>query len=104
MTLAEFVTFAALGLSGINTVILIVTFKRAERWKESDEAKELIRRVGAVETDVQGVKTRMENIATKADVARLTAEVVGIEKHIKSVEGGVERIEGFLMNSGRGHS
>ena len=102
MSIQEFITIAALGLSGINTIILVVTFRRAERWKESDDAKELIRRVGAVENDVQGVKARMENIATKADVARLTAEISGLEKHMtqqfQGVDSGVQRIESYLIN------
>ena len=105
MTVGELFTFAALGLSGVNTVILVITFRRAERWKESDDAKELIRRVGAVENDVQGVKARMENVATKADVARLTAEISGFERHMtqqfQGVDQGVQRIESYLINKSR---
>lgn len=128
MTAPEIMTGVALAISAANCLLMFLTFRRAAAWKEGEEAQALIRRLGACESDVTGLKgksdghdnlanrlaaaegvitglgARMENVATKADVARLTAEFAGIEKHIKSVESGVERIEGFLMNSGRGHA
>lgn len=110
MTNPELLTVAAVVISMANFIVLLLSFRRAGQWKDSDEARRLIERVTANETDINGLKVRMENVATKADVARLTAEitgverqVVGVEVHAKRIEGGVERIESYLMQ-GRGPS
>lgn len=117
-----YLTIAAIVISLANFVVLLASFRRAGQWKDSEEARRLIDRVrdcesglsaltgtgpsvaalgvrlGAVETDITGVKARMENVATKADVARLAAEVQAVEGHVSRIESGVERIEGYLMN------
>lgn len=81
---------ASLGVSALSYV-------RAGRWKDGDDAARLIARVGDIEHEVVELKAKMENVATKADVERLTAKVEGVETQIRTIDRGVERIEGFLM-------
>lgn len=85
-------------ISVLNALVLLLTYQRSGRWRESDDAKALIDRVGKAEGDITGLKVRMENVATKADVARATAEIEAGTQHIRRVEVGVERIESYLMN------
>lgn len=90
----------AVGLSCVNAVILLLTYRRAGQWRESEDAKAIHTRLTACENDITGFKARFENASTKADVARLTAEVNGLEQLIKNTDAGVVRIEQLLM---RGH-
>ncbi|ASE39359.1 hypothetical protein [Brevundimonas vesicularis] len=108
MTFAEYMTALAVGLSALNAVVLLLTFHRAGRWRESEDAKAMLARLTKVESDINGFKTRFENVATKADMARLTAEVNGMEQLfkakvdglgelVKTTDAGVVRIEQLLM-------
>lgn len=81
---------ASLGVSALSYV-------RAGRWKDGEDAARLIARVAEIERDVVELNSKMENVATKADVATLTAKVEGVENQIRTIDRGVERIEGFLM-------
>lgn len=81
---------ASLGVSALSYV-------RAGRWKDGEDATRLIARVGGIEHDVVELKSQMKNVATKADVASLTAKIDGVENQNRTIERGVERIEGFLM-------
>jgi len=97
--LSEFLTLIALGISSLNAILLMLTFIRAGRWKDGEDAKALINRVSANEGDISTLKAQMLNVATKADVASLTAKVEGVEHQAKTIERGVERIEGHLMRA-----
>lgn len=81
---------ASLGVSALSYV-------RAGRWKDGEDAARLIARVGGIEHDVVELKSQMKNVATKADVERLTAKVEGVETQTRTIERGVERIEDFLI-------
>lgn len=81
---------ASLGVSALSYV-------RAGRWKDGEDAARLIARVGEIERDVVEVKAQMKNVATKADVARMEAKIEGVETQNRTIERGVERIESYLM-------
>lgn len=83
---------ASLGVSALSYV-------RAGRWKDGEDATRLISRVGEIERDVERLTAQMENVATKADVERLTAQLAAVADHSRTIERGVERIESFLMKS-----
>ena len=78
-------------------VMSIATFARAGKWRDSEEAKDLDKRIGAVEAKVGRHEVKLENIATKADIARVEADIRGLGKEISNVDAGVTRIETFLM-------
>lgn len=99
MTFAATMSAIAVTLSAINAVILLLTYRRAGQWRESEEARAILSRLSACEGDLAGIKTRFENVSTKADVARLTAEVNGLEQLIKNTDAGVIRIEQILMRA-----
>mgnify|MGYP001610557456 CR=1 FL=1 len=97
MSLGEIVALLALGLSALNALLLMLTFIRAGRWKDGEDARHLIGRVGVVEGDVTTLKAQMQNVATKADVAGITASLNALGADIRAAERGVDRIEGLLM-------
>ena len=99
MTFSEIMSAVAVGLSAVNGVILLLTYRRAGQWRESEDAKAILARLNTCETDIAGFKMRFEHAATKADVARLTAEVHGVEQLIKNTDAGVVRIEQLLMRA-----
>lgn len=99
MTVVEFLSLIALGLSALNAVLLLLTFVRAGRWKDGEDARQLINRVTASEGDITAIKAELRNVATKADVAALGERLSGVEVHARSIERGVERIEGHLMRA-----
>lgn len=88
--LSFFAVLASLAVAGLSYV-------RAGRWKDSEDAATLIKRVGQCEGDIAGLKAGMDHVATKADVASLKAELRGQGNDIRSIERGVERIEGYMM-------
>jgi len=111
---------ASLLVSTIALAFSAATFYRAGRWKESEDGKELERRLSAAEKwaespaalalidlvdehsrQLAAGEERFENLATKADVARLQAEVSGLEKAVDRVDAGVVRIEKILMEHNR---
>jgi hypothetical protein len=96
---SDSLALAAIGLSSVNCLLLLLTFIRAGRWKDGDDARELIARVTSAESKIAGIEADMRNVATKADVAGLGERVAGVESHLKSIERGVERIESHLMRT-----
>lgn len=99
MSLSEFLALTAIAVSAVNCLLLLLTFIRAGRWKDGEDARALIARVGGLEGDVATLKADMRNVATKADVAGLGERVAGVESHVRSIERGVERIESHLMRT-----
>ena len=81
---------ASLGVSALS-------YARAGRWKDGDDAARLIARVDDIERDVVELTAQMKNVATKADVERLTTQLAAVADHSRTIERGVERIESFLM-------
>lgn len=89
-------------------IMSIAVYFRADKWRDSEEAKKLDGRISTVETQVAKHAVKFENIATKEDVARLEADIRGFEKTVKAemnglskeisgVDAGVNRIESYLM-------
>ncbi|WEK38667.1 MAG: hypothetical protein P0Y50_08885 [Candidatus Brevundimonas colombiensis] len=101
MSFTHVMILLSAGLSAINVVLLLATYRRAAQWRESDDAKAILARLTLVENDITGFKARFENVATKADVARLTAEVNGLEQLVKNTDAGVIRIEQLLMRGAK---
>lgn len=99
MTFAAVMSAIAVTLSAINAVILLLTYRRAGQWRESEDARAILSRLSACESDLTGIKARFENVATKADIARLTGEVNGLEQLVKNTDAGVVRIEQLLMRA-----
>lgn len=98
------VALAALIISGLNHL-------RANRWRESDEGKALVRRIDTLEGAPDWNETesgraivarmtfaeqklaageeRFKGLATKADLAKLEAEISGLERTVDAKIGGV---------------
>lgn len=91
---------AAVLLSLVAVSIAIGTYVRAGRWKEGDDAKELVAKVEGIDRRLTTVETQVKNLATKEDVAGLAAELRGLERLIQKTDAGVERIEQFFISKG----
>lgn len=81
---------------------------RAGRWRDSEAAKALVERVGAVERLVGLHAQRLEQIEediaglpTKADFARLEGEIVSTGRITERTEQAVLRLEDYMMKGGR---
>jgi hypothetical protein len=96
--------YFALAVSVIACALSAWTAVRAGRWRESDSAKDLMRRVDATERKGELHGQRLDQIEedilglpTKADFARLEGEVTTTCKIADRTERAVARLEGFLM-------
>lgn len=104
----EYLPYMAFLVSVIACALSAWTVVRAGRWRESDSAKELMRRVGVTERTIDLHAQRLgqieEDIAalpTKADFARLEGEIQTTCKIADRTERAVGRLEGFLMEGKR---
>jgi hypothetical protein len=73
---------------------------RTGRWRETDEAKALIKRVGDVEGRVRDCEIRMEDLPTRADLERLRGEVHAVRDGVQNANNGIDRIEAFFLARG----
>lgn len=89
-------------LSGIVALLCaIYVAQRASRWRDSDDVKLLLGRVGTVEGKVNTIEARLENMATKTDVAAVQSDVRAIGREVGKVDDSVTRIETWLMERGK---
>ncbi|WP_374569672.1 DUF2730 family protein [Phenylobacterium sp.] len=84
---------------------------RNGKWRETDEAKALIKRMGEVEGRVDKVEGRVgtleddiSDLPTKADIARLEGELKTVGNDVRAANAGIDRIEGFFLAKGVGQS
>ncbi|WP_370236552.1 hypothetical protein [Brevundimonas sp.] len=100
----ELLPYFALAVSVIACALSAWTAVRAGRWRESDSAKELMRRVGESERLIGlhaqrllQIEEDIQALPTKADFARLEGEIHLTCKIADRTERAVARLEGFLM-------
>ena len=104
----ELLPYFALTVSVIACALSAWTAVRAGRWRESDSAKDLMRRVGDTENTIRLHAQRLgqieEDIAalpTKADFARLEGEIVSTCRIADRTEQAVLRLEDYMIKGGR---
>lgn len=101
MTLATSIALAALCVSVITGLFAILTYHRAGRWKEGEDAKLLVAEVASIDKRLTTVEAEIKGLATKADLAEVRADLRGLERSIEKTAAGVERIEQFMMEKSR---
>ena len=79
---------------------------RAGNWRKTEEAQNLLGRVGKAEADivalggrVDGLDSRIHDMPTKAELAVLEGEIDTVKQIGERTEKAVARIEGFLMRA-----
>lgn len=101
MTLAEILQFISAACAVIGGGTAVIVARRAQRWRDTDEAKGLIDRVDECESRLDKLDTATSNLVTKQDLARVEGEVKGLCKQIDDqVVPGLNRIEGFFIAAG----
>jgi hypothetical protein len=98
ITLLQVVT---LMIATLGVILSLATFVRAGRWKEGEDAKALVKKVGDHDRRLTVVETEMRGLATKADTASILAHIDGIRDLVVRAENAVERVERHLMESGK---
>lgn len=81
---------------------------RAGRWRDSEAAKALVDRLGAVERTsglhaqrLEQIEEDIAGLPTKADFARLEGEIVSTCRIADRTEQAVLRLEDYMMKGGR---
>ena len=87
----------SLAVVGASLLFSVLSYIRAGRWKDGEDAADLIRRVAEIEREVSALDAQMKNVATKADIAGISAEVRSLGENIIKAERGIDRIEGWLI-------
>lgn len=101
MTLAETLQFVSAACAIVACLTAVIVARRAQRWRDTDEAKGLIERVDECESRLDQLETATRNLVTKEDLARVEGEVKGLCKQIDDqVVPGLNRIEGFFIAAG----
>lgn len=93
--------YLSLAISAVACMVAVWVAVRAGRWKESDDAKALVARIGRLEGRVDNHASRFDGLATKSDVATLSQQLVAVDRSINTLERGVERIEAYLMEKSK---
>ena len=92
------------GLSAGSALIAVVcavyVANRASGWRNSDEAKQMEKRVTEIERDCSNIKVRLDQVPTKEDLSALKSEVRALGREVGKVDDGVSRIESFLIERG----
>ena len=88
--------FAALIAFG-SLLVSIGVARRTGRWRDDDDAKELVDRVGQVENRLVKVEASLDGLATKADLEGLRSDVRALVRETKATEAGVNRSEQWLI-------
>jgi hypothetical protein len=73
---------------------------RAGRWRETEEAKALLKRMGEAENRISACEIRMEDLPTQADIARLESEIKGVGTQVGAANAGIDRLEGYFLQRG----
>lgn len=79
----------------------IGSYVRTGRWRETDDAKQLVQRIDALEKRIALIEARDKDLPTKADLAALSGDVRLVKQLVERAEKGIDRIEAYMMQPGR---
>ena len=98
MTFGEILQLMSAACAIIACVCAVVVAVRAQRWRDTDEARTLLDRIDGVESRLDKLEPQVAGLATKADIASLKGELDGLCALVNtSVIPGLRRIEGYMM-------
>lgn len=101
MSLAEILVFFSTGCALASAGCAVFVALRAQKWRDSDDAKALLERVDEVEDRLSRLETRASDLPTRADIARLEGEIDGLTKLVeRTVVPGLTRMEGYFLQLG----
>lgn len=103
MTFGEVLQMVSATCAIIACICAVIVARRAQRWRDTDEAQKLIDRIDEAESRLDKLETTTKELATKADIRALKAEVDGVCRQIdQQVIPGLRRIEDFFLAQGMG--
>lgn len=91
--------FISMGCTIIATLCALVVAVRSGRWRETDEAVALIKRIDTAEGRLDRIETAINSLPSKEDLAVVRGEVHATRDLLNVVRSGVERIEGYMMSA-----
>ena len=101
MTLGEVLQLVSAACAIVACICAVTVARRAQRWRDTDEAQRLIDRVDATESRLDKLEPKVSGLATKSDIVALKAELHGVCKQIDNeVVPGLNRIEDYFLKAG----
>lgn len=108
MTLPDILQLVSVGCAIIAAGCAVLAARRAGRWRDSDAAQALLRRIEKVEgrsdlheQRLNAIEEEIDALPTKADIARVEGAIERTCAIADRTEGAVIRLQEFLMQ-GRG--
>ncbi len=103
MTLPEILQFCSAACAVASTICAVAVARRAQRWRDTDEAQGLLKRIDDAESRLDKLEVKTNELATKADIRGLKSEIDGVCKQIdQQVVPGLNRIEDYFLKLGMG--
>lgn len=95
--MSHLVPWVSLAVVAASLLFSVLSYVRAGRWKDGEDAGRLIDRVDRCESRLDVAENRISNCATKEDTARIEGELGAMGREISTIRNGVVRIENHLI-------
>ncbi len=101
MTLPEVLSMVTCACAVVAALCAVMVARRAQRWRDTDEAVQLLNRIDNAESRLDVLEVQVEGVATKADMAAVKAEIHAVAGTVdRQVIPGLNRIEGYFIELG----
>lgn len=90
----------AMGAALVSAACAVFVAWRGGRWRETEEAQALLKRMSDAESRISACEIRIEDLPTRADIARLEAEIKGVGQQVGAANAGIDRLEGYFLQRG----
>lgn len=99
--MTQLLPYVTAALALVSCGIALFVAIRQGAWRNTDDAKALYGRVGALESRASLLESKLGELPTKSDVTAISEKVGALQNAMDKTERGVERIESFLMERGK---
>lgn len=101
MSFAEILSLVTCACAIVAAGCAVAVARRAQRWRDTDEAVALLGRIDEVEDRMTQVEGQTKNLATKEDLAAARGEIHAVATTVNTqVVPGLSRIEGYFLQEG----
>ncbi|MGH7027362.1 DUF2730 family protein [Brevundimonas sp.] len=101
MTLPETLQFVTAFCAVASAGCAVLVARRAQRWRDTDEAQKLMDRIDEAESRLDRVDGRLADVPNKADLATVRGEIHAVARTVdQQVVPGLQRIEGYFLEAG----
>ena len=95
--MSQAVPWISLAVVAVSLLFSVLSYVRAGRWKDGEDASRLIDRVDRCESRLDVAESKITGCATKEDIARMEGELNALGREVVTVRNGVVRIENHLI-------